>query len=150
MLDLLWFRQVLIPYFVEASEWGDFPQRRLVHDILLTYLDRAAFDSLPPTAASILVAARPQSWLPFASDAALVEWRDMLLAQLQPGARLQTIEIYAGRLKMSPDEFTRKLRDPDWLEVQVFHNVPVAEVRAKLAAAVPQCVDMVTTYLKLN
>jgi hypothetical protein len=149
MLDLLWFRQVLLPYFVEAQAWGDFPLRRLVHDILLTYLDREAFDSLPPSAASILAAAWPQRWLPFASDTALIEWRDMLLAQLQPGATLQTIEIYAGRLKMSPDEFTRKLRDPVWLEAQVFRNVPVAEVQARLEAAVPQCVDMVASYLKL-
>jgi hypothetical protein len=149
-LDLLWFQQVLIPYFFEAAAWGDSRQRHLVHHILLTYLDRMAFEALPPDAAATLASAQPRQWLPFASDKVLIRWRDFLLAQLQPGATLQTVKIYAGRLKMSAEEFSRKLQDPDWIEDQVFRNIPVKEVEAKIEAAVPQCIELVATYLKLD
>jgi hypothetical protein len=148
-LDLLWFRQVLMPYFVEASDWGDFPRRRLVHDILLTYLDKLAFDALPQTAGNTLAAAHPHHWLPFAADADLISWRDMLVDQLQ-GATPHTVEIYAERLGMSQHEFAGKLQDPEWIEEQVFSNVPVAEVQGKLETAVPMCINQITDYLQLN
>lgn len=147
MLDLLWFRQILIPYFVEAPHLGDRQQRHLVHFILLTYLDTLALELLPETAATTLAAAEPRNWLPFADDAVLARWRDMLVAQLQPGAPVQTVEIYAERLRMSPDEFAANLRDPDWMEVNVFSKVPVAEIQAKLAAAVPRSIVLISDYL---
>jgi len=147
VFDLLWFRQILMPYFVNTSDWGDFPQRRLVHHILLTYLDRQAFEALPDTAAAVLAAAQPRGWLPFAADADLTRWRDMLVDQMQPGATLQTAEIYARRLRMSPDEFARKLEDQEWIRDRVFRNVPVTEVQARLEAALPECVDLIAGYL---
>lgn len=150
LLDLLWFRQILIPYFVEACNWGDFSQRRLVHHILLSYLDKLAFDSLPPSAATVLAAAQPKAWLPFAADDDLIAWRDLLVAQLQPGAKLETVTIYAERIGMSPDEFLHKLEDPEWIEAQVFKSVPVGEVQSKLAAAVPHCIHVITDYLSLR
>ena len=150
MLDLLWFREVLVPYFVEAPEWGDFPTRRLVHHILLAYLDNLAENTLPETSADVLAAAQPHQWLPFAADVDLVNWRDMLVAQLQPGAISQTVQIYADRLQMSPDEFEERLQDPEWVEAQVFTNIPVTEVQAKLKAAVPHSIDIIKDYLQLN
>lgn len=150
MLDLLWFRQVLMPFFVEASDWGDFPHRHLVHNILLAYLDKAAFEALPEGAATTLAAAQPEQWLPFASDTDLVTWRDVLVDQLRPGAALQTIEIYAERLRMSPREFADRLQDPAWIEEKVLGNVPVADVRAMFKAAIPSCILLITEYLHLN
>jgi hypothetical protein len=147
LLDLLWFREILLPYFVEANDWGDFPRRRLVHHILLTYLDKLAFDSLPGSAAAVLASARPVQWLPFATDEELIDWQELLVSQLQPGATPQTVEIYAGRLRMSPEQFLSRLEDPDWIQENLFWNVPVAEVQAKLEAAIPQCIEIVADYL---
>lgn len=150
MLDLVWFRQILMPYFVEASSWGDFPKRRLVHNILLAYLDKLAFESLPASAGGILAAAQPVQWLPFAADIDLINWRDMLVAQLQPGATPQTVEIYADRLQMSPGEFAGKLEDPAWLEEQMFRNVPVSEVWVHLEETIPGGIDLIAKYLDLD
>ena len=149
MLDLVWFRQILIPYFVEASEWGDFSRRHLVHHILLSYLDKLAFDSLPGTAADILASAQPRQWLPFATDAVLRDWRDMLVAQMMPGIPLKTVEIYANRLRMSPDEFGRKLQDSLWIEEQVFSNIPIEEVQEILKNAAIKGIALITDYLQI-
>lgn len=150
LLDLLWFREVLVPYFVEESDWGDFPQRRLVHHILLTYLDKLAFDSLPDSAADILAGARPVQWLPFAADEELINWQEMLVAQLQPGATPQTVKIYAERLQMSPKGFLNRLQDPEWIEENLLRNVPVDEVQANLQATVPRCIKIVADYLGID
>jgi len=147
MLDLLWFQQVLMPYFVEAPHLGDRQQRRLVHFILLTYLDTLALATLPEAAGTTLAAAEPQRWLPFVDDAVLARWRNMLVSQLQPGAAIQTVEIYAERLQMSPAEFAANLRDPKWMEANVFSKVPVAEIQARVAAAVPGSIALISEYL---
>lgn len=148
MLDLIWFRRILLPFFAGVSDLGSREQRRLLHDVLLTYLDKLAFDALPATAGMTLAAAQPDHWLPFADDADLVRWRDMLAAQLQPGGKLQTIEIYAGRLGMSPAAFAANLNDPTWMSDYLFAKIPVAEVQTILASAVPQSITLLTDYLK--
>jgi hypothetical protein len=148
LLDLLWFREILMPYFVEVEGLGDFHQRRLVHHTLLMYLDKVAFNALPATAEETLAAAQPRQWLPFADDTHLMSWRNMVAAQLRPGAAIRTIEIYAGRLKMPPAELAATLQDPLWLETHLFNKVPVAEVQAKLEAAIPQSIALIQAYLK--
>ncbi len=151
MFDLLWFRQILIPYFVESSDWGDFSQRHLAHHILLTYLDHLAVDTLPAAAATVLSSTQPSEWwLPLTGNGDLLKWRDLLVAQLRPGATLRTVDIYAQRLKMSPEAFAGKLHDRSWLQAQVFDHVPVAEIQHKLREAVPRSVDLITNYLEIR
>lgn len=150
LLDLCWFREILVPYFVEVPNMGDFQQRRLVHHTLLTYLDKIALESLPETAASMLSAAQPRQWLPFAEDAQLVRWRDMVATQLEPGAAIRTVEIFAARTEMSPQEFIANLEDTAWMDTYLFNQVPVADIKAKLAAAVPRSIALITNYLKIT
>lgn len=148
MLDLVWFREVLVPYFFASSRIGDVPQRWLVHHILLTYLDKLAFESLPPTAVDVLAAAHPHGWLPFARDADLIAWQALLVDQLQPGAMIRTVEIYAERLKMSPAAFAASLEDPEWMQHNVFDKLPVPEVQARLETAVDDSIDVILRYLR--
>jgi hypothetical protein len=145
-LDLLWYHQVLIPYFFLSEGWGDHRERFMIHNTLLTYLDLMAVEALPGSAARILGAAVPNYTLPFAEDAKLTIWRDMLVDQLQPGAMLRTVEIYAGRLKMSPEQFAANLESPDWMAEQVFERVPVEKVQQLLLAAVDESIDIITNY----
>lgn len=147
MLDLMWFRQILMPYFVEAPHLGDRQQRRLVHFILLTYLDTLALAALPATAMETLAAAEPHNWLPFTDDTVLARWRDVLVAQLQPGAPVQTVSIYAERLGISPEAFAANLRDRQWMAANVFAKVPVDKIQARLVAAVPESIDLLREYL---
>ncbi len=148
LLDQLWYWRVLIPYFVEAGGWGaDHRRRFLVHNTLLTYLDQEALQTLPPTSGATLAAARPDNWLPFAGDGDLIRWRDMLAAQLRPGAAIQTIAIYAERLRLRPEAFAANLADPEWMRAEVFSKAPLQEVRDIITHGMEQSVALITRYL---
>lgn len=147
LLDQLWYWDVLIPYFMEASEWeADHRQRFLVHNTLLTYLDKLALASLPPNAGETLAAARPRRWLPFAGDGDLIRWRDLLVEQLQPGAAVQTITIYAERMRLQPTAFAANLSDAKWMHEQVFSKAPLDEVQAVITRGMVQSVDLINAY----
>ena len=148
LLDLRWYREVLIPFFVTRTDWADLKQRFLAHNILLTFLDQMAVDSLPASARETLLAGDPDSWLPFVKDVDLLRWRDMLADQLRPGGSLLTMEIYAARLSMSPGEFAAHLQEPAWMEGQVFEKVPVDFVQAMMTSAVEESAGLISDYMK--
>jgi hypothetical protein len=150
MLDLRWYREVLIPFFVQPADWGDLRQRFLVHNILLTFLDQLAVESLPKSARETLVSSNSDHWLPFVKDADLHLWRDKLVEQLPPGGSLLTTRIYAARLSMSPAEFAAHLHEPAWMEEQVFGKVPVDFIEAMLTSAVAESVELISDYMKLS
>ncbi len=147
MLDLIWLREVVYPFFFLPKDLGDRQQRTLTHFILLTYLDTLALNELPETAVSTLAAARPNQWLPFIDDEILLAWQEILVAQLQPGAPVRTIEIYAERLGMAPHDFAANLQDPDWMQAQVFGKIPVQQVQTILQTAVPKSISLINDYL---
>ncbi|MCP4360336.1 MAG: zinc dependent phospholipase C family protein [Chloroflexi bacterium] len=147
LLDLIWLREVVVPFFVEADHLGSREQRRLTHFILLTYLDTLALDSLPDTAVTTLSHAQPQTWLPFAPDSVLIEWRDLLVGQLHPNAPIRTIEIYAGRLRMSTAEFQAALNDAAWMEAHIFNKLPVADIQQIINSAAPRSIELIQNYL---
>ncbi len=151
MVDLVWFREILLPFFVERPDWRDgYERRHLVHNIVLTYLDHQAYQALPETAVTTLATAVPHHWLPFVDDEILVQWRDRLVAQLQPEGVLETVTIYAHRLHMSPEEFATCLQNPAWMEDNVFRVVPIAEVQARLDNALTTGLDLLVDYLKIS
>jgi hypothetical protein len=148
LLDLRWYWDVLMPYFIEADAWpADHRHRFLVHNTLLTYLDKVAFASLPPTAGETLAAARPCKWLPFAGDGDLIRWRDLLAEQLQPDTTLATVTIYAERMKMTPEAFAANLENPQWMQEHVFHKVPLPQVEATITRGMEQSVTLLNEYL---
>lgn len=149
LLDLIWLREVVYPFFYLSKDLGDRRQRRLTHFVLLTYLDTLALDALPETAVNTLAAAEPDQWLPFIDDVILLRWQEMLVAQLQPHAPVRTVEIYAERLKITAEEFAGNLQDPAWMRVQVFDKIPLEQVQLILQAAVPKSVDLISNYLGL-
>ena len=151
MYDLIWFRDVLIPYFVNAKQWASsFEERRMVHQVVLTYLDKLAYESLPETAVSTLSSAEPNHWLPFVSDEALRQWQNLLVAQLEPTGELETINIYAGRLGSTPAAFAANLNSPDWMDAHVFQYIPVGEIQAKLETAVTDSIALICQYLQID
>lgn len=151
LLDQLWYWDVLIPYFAKAPDWdADHRQRFLVHNTLLTYLDKLAFESLPPDAGETLAAARPRRWLPFAGDGNLIRWRDLLVEQLQPGATIQTIAIYAERMRLKPAAFAANLADPEWMHEQVFSKAPIRDVQAVITRGMEQSVTLISDYLNMR
>ena len=151
MYDLIWFRDVLLPYFVNAKQWASaFEERLMVHQVVLTYLDKLAYDSLPETAVTTLSSAVPNHWLPFISDKALCQWQDLLVAQLEPAGELETINVYAGRLGITPDAFAANLNSPDWMDTHVFQYIPVGEIQAKMETAVTDSIALICDYLQID
>jgi hypothetical protein len=148
MLDLAWFRQIIIPFFHERLHRISSHERHLLHLILLTYLDKLAYETLPISAKSVLVGAEPDDWLPFATDEQLRQWREFLAPQFKPDGKPLTVEIYAGRLQMAPEEFTAKLDDEEWIQDNLFDQVPVFAVEKLLSEAVPESIRLVSSYLK--
>lgn len=146
-LDLQWYHGVLVPYFVSPETWDDNHQRFVVHNTLLTYLDKEAVTSLPANAAETLASAEPNRWLPFAADNKLTRWRDILVDQLRPGATLKTIEIYAQRLYLTPEEFASNLEKREWMETYLFKRVPIEAVKELLASSVLSSVQIINQYL---
>ncbi len=147
LLDLVWLRQIVYPFFAQADHLGNRKQRELTHFILLTWLDGLALAALPDTAVTTLSRAVPRHWLPFAPDETLVSWRDILVDQLRPGALPRTVEIYAGRIGVSPELFAANLQDEAWMAEHVFGKIPVDQVQARLAAAVSPSVELIRKYL---
>ena len=145
-LDLNWHYDVVLPYFANAAVVGDPRQGYLLHLILLTYLDQVAFHSLPDTAPAVLSAAEYDHWLPFATDDQIGAWHEFLLEQMGPDAATQTVQIFAGRLRMTPDEFSAKLSDLDWMNRELFSRIPVAKIQRQLIESVSQCLDLVEAY----
>ncbi len=149
MLDLRWYHKVLLPFFIENENWASRRRAFLVHNTLLTYLDKSAFEGLPTDASTILSFAAPKNWLPFAADSDLVKWRDHLVEQLKPGAMLQTVEVYARRMGMSSIEFEANLHKSDWMERHLFSKVPMSEVKTIFVSAVDDSIDLIGRYFAL-
>ena len=147
MLDLIWFRKIVVPKFYNAQQLGDIRNRHMLHLILLGYLDKLAFEALPDTAGNSLASAHPDHWLPFAADEDLRTWRDFLVPQLLPGGASQTVEIYAERLQMTAEAFAVKMDDGVWLDKNLFAQVPMTAVQEILVAAVPASIRLINGYL---
>ena len=94
----------------------------------------------------MLAAAGYNHWLPFAEDEMLNSWRVFLLEQMTPGRSTQTVRIFAGRLRMTPDEFSAKLNDPDWMNKELFSRIPVAAIQRRLQESVPESLDLIEAY----
>lgn len=148
MLDLIWLREVVYPFFFQPEGIGSREERILLHFVLLTYLDMKAYQTLPPTAHDTLAqATRPhEDWAPFANPDDLVRWRNMLLPQLKEEGTLRTVEVYAGRLNMTPEAFAANLQDETWMTENLFKHVPVLEVSEIIATAVPKSITLLQKY----
>lgn len=135
--DESWIFEIL-PYFLAEGIGGnDVRQRIYLHNILRAYLDHQTLTSLPSDAGERLEEADPQSWLPFAKDEELAEWRDYLAEQLQPGAVVRTVEVFAKRQDIPVEEFQALLHDEGRLKTEIFAYLPrekLTEYRQNLIA----------------
>lgn len=121
--DWYWVKDVFLPAFGPDLNWASFPQRLYLHNVLRAYLDRHVLPGLPVNIPQLLQSARPDHWLPFTADRFLFEWRDYLAKQLEPGARIETVEVFAARQGLSPEQFYRLIDSEDRMESQVFIHI---------------------------
>lgn len=128
--DWLWIRDIFLPTFGPTRPWGTFPQRLYLHNVLRAYLDLRVLPDLPPETGQRLGEVRVEGWLPFTQDGYLSEWRDFLAGQLQPGAGARTVEVFAARQGLSPQEFLQLLESEQRMDEEVFSHLR----RSQLAA----------------
>lgn len=120
--DIYWIRQIFIPVFGRGSRWDSFPKRLYLHNVLRAYLDRKILPEL--ASGACISSVLPDGWLPFVQDAHLISWRDFLTSQLHPGARIQTVEVFAARQGISPEAYYALLNSEGRLDEEIFSHLP--------------------------
>jgi hypothetical protein len=121
--DWFWVKDIFDPIFGPSSHWGTFWHRLYVHNVLRTYLDHQVLDGLAKSAGYCLEKVHPHGWLPFVEDQYLVEWRNEVFEQLLPGASTHTVEVFAERQGIAPEEYYRMLNSETDMEAEVFSHV---------------------------
>lgn len=103
--DQCWLRNVFRPFYLDSHLWPDRLTRSVHHNALRVLADRRAEVTLraQPEIPSLLRGVRPAGWLPFVEDTALERWRDWLVDQLDATTEVQTAQVFAKRMGVSPE-----------------------------------------------
>lgn len=121
--DWLWVRNIFVPVFGLRGTWGTFQQRLYYHNVLRAYVDQQIIPSLNHEVVNQIKQAQPQDWLPFVNDADLNRWRDYLAGQLQPGGKIDTVEVFAERQGMSPEDYYALIGSKEAMQREVFSHL---------------------------
>ncbi|HEX7973784.1 MAG TPA: zinc dependent phospholipase C family protein [Anaerolineales bacterium] len=145
--DWLWVLQIFAPVFGPHSTWQTFSQRLYLHNVLRAYLDQHILRELPSSLGLDLAQASPSRWLPFVQDSHLREWRDLLAQQLRPGASVQTVEVFAARQGIAPDEYYRLLASEERLDQEIFARLPRRSLEAYRRELLEENTRLLNAYL---
>ncbi len=122
--DWFWVKDIFTPFFGPRCSWGTFRQRLYYHNVLRAYLDMRILPVLPGGMDACLSQVEPMSWIPFVADRYLEQWRDFLYPQLQPGANIQTVEVFSSRQGISPPEYYALLASENRMQQEIFVHFP--------------------------
>ncbi len=129
--DQWWVRDIFEPVFGPDLAWGTFPERLYLHNALRAYWDAEDLAALSGEAGVQLSRAAPAGWLPCGRHADLARWRDEVADQLLAGPVAgRTLAVFAERMQVEAEVFSRLVQSPEAMARQVFARVPLAEVRA--------------------
>lgn len=147
-LDILWVRDIYLPAFGPEARWDTMQDRLLFHNILRAWCDQNDQRQLDGDTGPALAAAQPRKWLPFTADGYLREWRDVLVAQFQPGAAIRTVEVFAARNHVTPEEFQRVLNSPAELDRRVFAHASREKIEAFYRAGYDEMAGLIVDYFR--
>jgi hypothetical protein len=97
---------------------------------------------------SALALARPIDWLPFTADRYLIQWRDNLAEQFQPGANIRTAEVFAARGGVPPEKFHQVLDSPDEMEQHIFAHAPRDRIEQFYRDGYEQMAELIVEYFR--
>ena len=146
LADEAWWHTIFHPFFGAGAEWGTWPERIFLHNVLRTYIDRQDQARLDDGVDRDLARVEPHNWLPFTADGALCRWRDRLVEQLEPGHHIRTAEVFAARMKIPAAQIEEALASPEQME-RLFERLPCENLVAYRAHVLKESVDLVDDYL---
>jgi hypothetical protein len=113
----------------------------------MTYLAERGGKRLSPAQVGALRAAQPDRWLPFASDADLVFWRERVLEHALADAGRQTARMFAELMGSNGDTLYAVVSSPEAMEREVFSVVPPGTLEAFQQQAHQRCIVTLDSYL---
>ncbi|MFZ4815646.1 MAG: zinc dependent phospholipase C family protein [Phototrophicaceae bacterium] len=124
-MDEIWSREMLGPQFALA-DWGkDLQYRFFILQDLLVFMDERDEKQISPAMLGHLQQAQAGAWLPFMTRDILADWQQSIVLQLLPGGRSLTLEVLGERAQIAPAELRRRQDDPQWMQQELWANVPV-------------------------
>jgi hypothetical protein len=145
--DWKWVIEIFAPVFGPGAGWQSQGYRSYLHNVLRSYLDTQILPGLHPQTASDLDQVDPDSWLPFVEDAHLCDWRDLLSEQLCDGCETQTVEVFAARQGIPPEEYYRLLNSEEELDREIFSRLPRQALQGYRENILDEHVFLLTNYL---
>mgnify|MGYP005841434175 CR=1 FL=1 len=145
-MDEVWTLEMLGPHFA-GREWAPHPFRFLMLHALLIFMDERDLARLDDWQPACLRAAQPAGWLPFMTDAVLVEWRDFISDQIKPGGPSLTLEIFGGRINRTPAELRALLDSPEQMQRGLWQHVSPALLASVEAAMYARAREQMLLYL---
>jgi hypothetical protein len=150
LLDVLWIRDIYQPGFGPSAQWATTHERSIYHNTLRAWCDQNDQRRLDGDTGSILATVQPDRWLPFTPDRYLVDWRNVLVDQFQPGVSIRTIEVFAARNNVSPAEFRRVLDSPSEMDANIFAHSSRADIETFYHRSHDQMAELITEYMKIQ
>lgn len=137
-VDEAWVLRMLRPYFV-YGDWGGVsrPDRFVALHLILTHMDERDYDHLSEHCGAVMRQAAVAAWLPFMPDEVLRDWRDFIASQVAPGGQSRTLEIFAPRVRLSPEQMRAMLDTQPTMQRYLWQHVPqsaLAEVERQMYA----------------
>jgi hypothetical protein len=148
-LDVLWVRDIYLKSFGPYAHWGaNLRERHVYHNILRAWCDRHDQSQLSGTLGAALSSANPIEWLPFTADHYLLQWRDGLVAQLQPGANIRTVEVFAERGGVPPEKFQQVLDSPEEMAAHIFTHASPDKIEKFYRDGYEQMAELIVEYFR--
>lgn len=147
LADEAWWSEVFYPFFSPAATWGSWDERKFLHNVLRTHLDREDQGRLGEEVRNSLARAEPRNWLPFVDDQALRMWRDWLVEQLRPDSRVMTAEVFARRMNLPVGEVEAALESTHRMDY-IFQHIPRSSLEAYRDNVRQRSASLVDDYLR--
>jgi len=95
-----------------------------LHNVLRTFLDQRDYDRLPSDIhQKFAFNLSATQWVPFVDNKDLYRWYKFLLEQLTDGLSSRTIEVFAARMGVKPEDFEEILLDDVVMEQRIFSRM---------------------------
>ncbi len=146
-IDEVWATDVVHRFF--HSEWGDRRTRHFAFTALIAILDRRDFERMPSGYYDILRRAEPKQWLPFLPDNALSKWRDVVVEQIQPGGRPETLLILGRTVYSDYQDLADMVNSPQRQAAELWLHFPQEQVLSIENTAYEHMLRVVCDYLQL-